>query len=215
MVQLIPNQPPLPLEPVYYLPHATTGTLLLQCLDLYNKCKAPTHKLFQALSIMSLNHQTQISLPTTQHNNLDFAPLSIMHFLCHMITIPTVTTIYTGGLNNQLIHQRFDHQSMEHIIKMKHGKIMNRLRTHITKFHDEYSYPICLLTKATKMKQNKTAPSRLNHKKGELLCMNYSLWNKPSIHGFTSLLSAICMTTRFSSRFPQDTNIYHRQPSHG
>ena len=44
MVQLIPNHPPLLLAPVYYCPTVSTGTLSPQCLHLYYKCKAPTHK---------------------------------------------------------------------------------------------------------------------------------------------------------------------------
>ena len=125
-----------------------------------------------------------------------------MLFSSRMTNTPTVATIYTSGLNNQLIHQRFDHRSMDHIIKMKERKMMNGLPTNITKFHDEYTCPICILTKATKIKRNKTTPSRLYHQKGELLCMDYSFWNKPSIRRFTSLLSVICMTTRFSFAFP-------------
>ena len=52
MVTLIPNHPPIPLAPVYYCPTATTGTLSPRCLELYNKCKTPTHKLFRYLSFL-------------------------------------------------------------------------------------------------------------------------------------------------------------------
>jgi len=101
MAQIIPNQPPIPLAPVYYCPHATTGTLSPQCLQLYNKCKSPTHKLFQSLTFISPNHQNEISLRTLQHNYLDFIKLPIMHFSSRMTNTPTVATIYTSGLNNQ------------------------------------------------------------------------------------------------------------------
>ena len=77
----------------------------------------------------------------------------------------TVANMYTKGINNQLIHQRFDHRSMNNILEMKKGNMMKGLPANITKFHDEYKCPICLLTKATKMKHNKTVPSRLPHKK--------------------------------------------------
>ena len=77
----------------------------------------------------------------------------------------------------------------------------NGLPGDITKFYDEYSCPICLLTKATKIKRNKMAPSRLPHKKGDYLCMDYSFWNTTWIRGFTSFLSVVCMTTRFSFAF--------------
>ena len=105
-------------------------------------------------------------------------------------------------LNNQLIHQRFDHRYMDHILKMKTNKLMDGLPTNISKFHNEYNCPICLLTKSTKIKRNKDVPSRLPHTKGEILCMDYSFWNIQSIRGFASLLSVVCQTTRFSFTFP-------------
>ena len=202
MVQIIPNQPPIPLAPVYFCPNASTGTLSPQCLQLYNNCKSPTHRLFEHVSFTGPYEDKITYIPTTQHNNLDFLTLTIMHFSNNMIKNPTIARLYTEGLNSQLIHQKFDHRSMEHIINMKRDKLMKNLPTNITKFHDEYSCPICLLTKATKVRRNKAIPTRIQHKKGELLCMDYSFWNKPSIRGFTSLLSVICMTTRFSFAFP-------------
>ena len=52
MVQLFHAQPPLPLALVYYCLTATTGTLSPQCSRLYNKCRKPTHCLFEYLSII-------------------------------------------------------------------------------------------------------------------------------------------------------------------
>ncbi len=140
LIQLIPNQPPIPFAPVYYCRTAIMGTLSPQCLQLYNKCDDITHNLFQHLSFICLSQHTEVQLPTTKHNNLDFIFLPIMHFSNNILHAPTVATMYTGGLNNQLIHQRFDHQSMDHILKMKKGKLMDRLPTNITRFHDEYSH---------------------------------------------------------------------------
>lgn len=94
-VQLIPDQPPLSLDPDYYCPHAKTGILLPQFLRIYNKCEEPTHKLFKYLSIICPHQQKVIKLPTTQHNNLDFMSLSIMHFSNDMVQTPTVATLYT------------------------------------------------------------------------------------------------------------------------
>ena len=59
MVQLKPDKPPLPFAPVYYCPHATTGTLSPQCLHLYNKCKHPTHRLFEHLSMKYPHHDDE------------------------------------------------------------------------------------------------------------------------------------------------------------
>ncbi len=53
-----------------------------------------------------------------------------------MTLTPTVATIYTGGLNSQLVHQHFDHRCMEHIQRMKKENMMNGLPSQITKFHD-------------------------------------------------------------------------------
>ncbi len=202
MVQLIPNQQPIPLAPVYYCRQASTGTLSPQCLKLYNNCQHPTHKLLDSLSFVCPITRKEIHLQTTQHNNLDFLLLRTMRFSSTMKSNPTIATLYTNGLNNQLTHQRFDHRSMEHILTMKKQKMMHGIPANVTPFHNEYTCPICALTKATKIKRNKTIPSRLPHKKGDILCMDYAFWNKRSIRGFTSLLSVVCMTTRFSFTFP-------------
>ena len=165
------NQPLIPLVPVYYCLHATTGTISPQYLQLYNGFQSPTHLLFQYLSMLNPNDQQEIRPKTTRHNNLDFVKLPIIHFSNNMRTIPTIAHIYTNGLNNQLTHQQFDHWSMETILKMKHNKMTNGIPSNITKFHDEYTYPICMLTKTTKMKRNKTIPFWFEYEKGELLCM--------------------------------------------
>ena len=165
LLQLIPDHPPLPLAPVYYCPAAKTGTLSPQCFKLYNKCHDTTHKLFEYLSFTCPIQCKEVKLPTTRYNNLDFISIPITHFSSTMIKTPTVANMYTKGINNQLIHQRFDHRSMNNILEMKKGNMMNGLPANITTFHDEYKCPICLLTKTTKMKRNKTVPSRLPHKK--------------------------------------------------
>ncbi len=115
---------------------------------------------------------------------------------------PTIAILYTNGINNQLIHQQFEHRSIDKIKQMRKENMMRGLPLQITGFHNEYNCPVCLLTKSTKIKRNKTVPSRLQHKKGEMLSMDFSFWNKKSIRGFTSLLTIICMTTRFSFAFP-------------
>ena len=79
---------------------------------------------------------------------------------------------------------------------------MGGLPINVTKFRNEYTCPICMLTKATYARRNKTIPSKFPHKKEDYLCMDYSFWNKTSIRGFTSLLTVICMATRFSFAFP-------------
>ena len=119
MVRLFPNQPLILLVHVYYCPNTITGTLSTQCLHLYNDCRSPTHKLFQYLSVTCPNINKETQLTTTPHDNLDFLIIPIIpiiHFSQSMIATPTVATLYINGLNNQLVHQRFDHRSIEMII---------------------------------------------------------------------------------------------------
>ncbi len=202
LVDLIPNHPPTVIAPVYYCPQATTGTLSPQCLHLYNHFRSPTHKLFDHLSLTCPDNNKEIKLSTSQHNNLDFISLPVVHIANDLHHVPTITTIDNSGVNTQLAHQRFDHRSMDTIVQMHRGHMMQGLPSTITRFHNEYTCPICNLTKATRIKRNKIVQSKLPHKKGDFLCMDYSFWNKTSIRGFTSLLSIICMTTRFSFTFP-------------
>ncbi len=54
---------------------------------------------------MRPNEQKEIRLQTTQFNNLDFISLPIIHFSQAMVNRPTVATLYTNRLNNQLAHQ--------------------------------------------------------------------------------------------------------------
>ena len=42
----------------------------------------------------------------------------------------------------------------------------------------------------------------MNLSPGEYFCFDYSFWNTPSIRGFTSILSAICLVTRYTFTFP-------------
>ena len=76
MVQLSPTHAPIPLAPVYYCPKATTGILSPQCLQLYNRCQAPTHKLFKYLSIICPHQNKEIYLPTTPYTII----LTLYHF---------------------------------------------------------------------------------------------------------------------------------------
>ena len=129
------------------------------------------------------------------HNNIDFILFPIMHFSHNMFRTPTVATLYTQGLNNQLIHQCFDHRSMRHILKMKKGKMMYRLPMNITKFHDEHKCPICLLSKSTKMKQNKKFQPGYHIQKE-----NFNVWITPSgLRYKDSHLFSLCYVPRHDS----------------
>lgn len=131
-----------------------------------------------------------------------------MHFSPRIQKTPTLVLLYKKGLDNQLIHQCFDHRSIDKIVRMKKENIMRGLPSNITTFHNEYSCPICLLTKSTKINRNKIIVSKIQHKRGEKFSMDFSFWNKQSIRGFTSLLTVICVHTRFSFAFPT----HHKRP---
>ena len=66
---------------------------------------------------------------------------------------------------------------------------------------NKYKCPICLLTSATKIPRTKVRQP-LQLRRGEMFYLDYSFSSTPSIRGFTSILSAICMQTRFSFAFP-------------
>ena len=72
--------------------------------------------------------------------------------------------------------------------------------SNLSRFHDKYKCPICLLTSATKIPRTKIRRP-LQLQRGEMFCLDYSFWSTPSIRGFTSILSAIYMKTRFSFTF--------------
>ena len=62
---------------------------------------------------------------------------------------------------------------------MKQQNMLNELPSNIPNFHNENICPICRLKKATRMKRNKTVPSRPHHKK-EMYCERIALSGTPS-----------------------------------
>ena len=200
LVQFSPNSPPTPLAPVFYCPQAPHATLSPPALRLFNKFPSVILDTLNSLSV-TFRHKLSITLSTSVHNNLDFLKLPIMHFSHRLRTTPKLASLMTSGINEQLLHQRFDHRDLKTIIKMKNANLMDGLPTKIIDFHDSYRCPICALTKATRLPTHKHA-TRINHLPGDCLAMDFSFWNVKSIRGFTSLLSVVCITTRFSFAFP-------------
>ena len=92
MLQFIKDQPPKPLAPVYYCPHAKTGTLSPRYLQLYNKCSAPTHWLVEYLSI-GYPIDPEIQINTVSHNNPDSIDFPIIHFSKKITRRPTIVTL--------------------------------------------------------------------------------------------------------------------------
>ena len=87
------------------------------------------------------------------------------------------------------------------ISKMKERNLMNGMPSNIQKFHNAYSCPIYLLSSAIKLSRTKHRYKE-HCKPGEFFCLDYSFWNTISIRGFSSILTAICMKTRYSFTFP-------------
>lgn len=61
---------------------------------------------------------------------------------------PSVGSLFQAGTNEQYIHQKFDHQSIDMIIKMKNQHLMTGMPSNICQFHDSYTCHICLPTKS-------------------------------------------------------------------
>ena len=76
------------------------------------------------------------------------------------------------------------------------NQLFMQLKTHIL----DNSY----IAHSTKIPRNKFHIYKGLHP-GELFYLNYSFWTLPSIHGFTSILSAICWKTLFSFTFSTRT----------
>ena len=140
-------------------------------------------------------------IPITVHNQLDYVSLPVLHLSSMAITNPTLASLFQNGINEQYVHQKFDHRSLHMILDMRDKQLMSGIPSNLTRFHDKYKCPICLLTSATKIPRTKVRQP-LQLRRGEMFYLDYSFSSTPSIRGFTSILSAICMQTRFSFAFP-------------
>ena len=80
----------------------------------------------------------------TVHNNLDYVGVPVLHLSKEAITKPVVVSLFQKGTNDQFIHQKFDHRSLDMNIKMKEKNLMTDMSVVIQKFHNIYSCPICL-----------------------------------------------------------------------
>ena len=204
LIQLTPLEPPILLAPVYYCPTAKVSTLSPGAIKVYNEYEDMDLRLLKALEFRKTPTSPQYSQSTTVYNNMDYLALPVIQIQQDKnpnLPTPTINTITCQHTNNQYIHQKFDHRNMQMIINMKRHNLMEGLPSKITKFHPNYHCPICQIANATKVSTSKTS-TRPNMKPGEWFCFDYSFWNQKSIRGFTSLLTAICLATRYSFVFP-------------
>ncbi len=204
LIRLNKTYSPIVLAPVYYCPTAKVSTLSPGAILTYNGYHDVNLRILKALEYQETPTSKRHSLPTTVYNNMDYLALPVIHIKHkqqHLDPKPNISTIAHNHTNNQFIHQQFDHRNMQMIIEMKKHNLMEGLPTDISHFHSNYTCPICRITNATKVPTNKTS-DRTKLKPVEWFCFDYSFWNRKSIRGFTSLLTAICISTRYSFVFP-------------
>ena len=94
-------------------------------------------------------------IPVTVHNQLDYVSLPVLHLSSMAITNPTLASLFQNGINEQYVHQKFDHRSLHMILDMRDKQLMSGIPSNLTRFHDKYKCPICLLTSATKIPRTK------------------------------------------------------------
>ena len=192
------------LAPVYYCPTGKVSTLSPGAIKQYNGYDEVNLKIFKALEYKNNPNGTLKSIPTTVYNNMDYLALpvkQIKHTKSKSNYTPHINVIANQHNNNQYIHQKFDHRNMHMIMHMKRKNLMNGLPSDISMFHENYNCPICKIANATKVSVNKTS-ERIQMEPGAWFCIDYSFWNHKSIRGFTSLLTAVCLSTRYSFVFP-------------
>ena len=201
ITKLTPDTNPVLLAPVYYCPTAKLSTLSPSALKHYNSYDSVTIQVHESLHFRRSEQDAPHKLSVTSRNHLDYVALPILHLSTIAISTPTLASLFQSGLNEQFIHQKFDHRILDMVVKMKNEKLMSGISSNIHRFHNTYKCPICLLINATKIPRTK---HRLkdDYRPGEFFCMDFSFWNTPSIRGFTSILSIICMKTRYSFVFP-------------
>ena len=132
--------------------------------------------------------------PHQTRNNLNYLQLEIFKINTHIdknIVVPTV-----GGLSkqtlSQLIHQRFVHVSITRLKRMARKGLMESLPENLPEL--EEPFPICILTKATKITIGPTTDVS-KFAPVFMLQMDFAFFNVEIIHGFTSTFVDICSAT--------------------
>ncbi len=151
LTQLTPTTSPILLSPVYYCPNAKLSTLSPSALKQYNQFPRITIGIYKSINFIRTHQDASHTFPLHIHNNLDYVTLPILHLSRKAIQLPTLASLFQSGLNDQYIHQKFDHRNLDMIIKMKNKNRMDGMPTIITNFHETYKCPICLLSNATRL----------------------------------------------------------------
>ena len=100
---------------------------------------------------------------------------------------------------SQLIHQSFGHVSIIRLKLMARKGLLEGIPEHLSEL--EEPFPICLLTKATKIPRGPTTDVS-KFAPGFMLQMYFSFFNVESIRGFTSSFVAIFSATAYPCGFP-------------
>ena len=108
LVKLHPSLPPTPLVPVYLCPNTTHGILSLPALRHYNNFKTVAIHSLQHIVLQNPKDQTPTTLPTTQHNILDYLKTSILSWNnIPQHNPPSIHQLLHPTNNDQMIHQKF------------------------------------------------------------------------------------------------------------
>ena len=119
LTRLNPTAPPVILAPVYYCPHGKISTISPSALKYYNSYIDVTIRIIKSLEYQRLQQESIRILPVKVHHNLDYIGLPILHLSTEAITKHMMASLFQKGLNEQFIHQKFDHRNLDMIIKMK------------------------------------------------------------------------------------------------
>jgi len=191
----------IPLWPTYYMPNNTTCTFSPTALKFYNKYPSITTKHLHSLHIITHNNikLTFPSIPTKIKSNL----LDYHQFHVVKPSNPKTLKLYnpivkstntTKPLTRSLVHQRLAHCNHRKFDLMCRQETLSGLpKQPFPPHHAEC--PICLMSKFAHPPKGKTL-STDHLTPGELLHIDYSFWDLPSIRGFTSMLLIIDAKTR-------------------
>ncbi len=119
LTRLTPTTTPILLAPVYFYPSAKISTLSPSALKHYNTFIDLTIKVHDLLDFKPSQHDREATINVTVHNNLNYLDLPALHLSLDTITNPTMASLFKSGTNEQFIQKKFDHCSLDMVLKIK------------------------------------------------------------------------------------------------
>lgn len=172
LTQLTHTTNPIIIAPVYYCPTAKIGTLSPLALKHYNSYDSVTIQVHDSLHFFCSKRDDMHKISITSHNHLDYTALPILHLSTLALTTPALASLFQFGLNEQFIHQKFDHRNLDMIIQMQKQKIMTDIPSSIHCFHNTYKCPMFF----SWWMQQEFLEIKLVHRKMIIAQMNSSAW---------------------------------------